>query len=175
MSRFWKQRCEDEVERFLRANRPEPREEFVTALLERFAIQRQRSRPQRLGRSVLLAAVVTALAVGAGIAAGGTHVARTSIANLVQVGESGVHGSSDDNGFKGDNGHHDDERDDGNWAGNYETNVPVCHQTSSRTNPWVEIFVSPQGAANHVKHDPPDYIVGAPGSPNTCPPYTRTR
>lgn len=167
MPKFWRRPHEDDTERFLRANRPEPREEFVAALLQRFATERPRFRP-RLGRRILLAGALTALAVGAGIAAGGPHVAATSIANLVRVGSSGIHGSS---GNK-DQAIQSDTRDNGssNWAGNYETNVPVCHHTGSQTNPWMEIFVSPQGAANHVKHDPPDYIVGAPGSPNTCPP-----
>lgn len=169
MPRFWRRPSEDATERFLRANRPEPREEFVATLLRRFETERPRLKPQRLARRLVLAGVVTAVVVGAGVAAGGTHVAATSIANLVRVGNSGIHGSS---GVEKDNAIQSDQSDEGNgnWAGNYETNVPVCHHTGSRTNPWVEIFVSPQGAANHVKHDPPDYIVGAPGSPNTCPP-----
>ena len=30
--------------------------------------------------------------------------------------------------------------------------VVICHATHSKTNPFVTIVVSPQGAANHLKH-----------------------
>ena len=181
MRKFWQQRREDEIERLLRANRAEPHDEFLATLLERLETQRQRFRPQRLGRRILVAAAVTAFAASAGIAAGGAHVARTSISDLARVAQNGVNGAShtsngnsgnahqDKNGSNGkdDNGNGDDNSPS---AGDHQYAVPVCHHTHSTKNPWVEIFVSPQGAANLVKHHPPDFIVGAPGNPTTCPP-----
>ena len=180
MRKFWQQHREDEVERLLRANRAEPRDEFVASLLGRLETQRQRFRPQRIGRRILVAAAVTALAASAGVAAGGAHVAGTSISNLVHVAQNGVNGanhSANNNGSahqdkNGQNGKDDNGNGDDNSpsAGEHQYAVEVCHKTHSAKNPWVDLFVSPQGAANLVKHHPPDYIVGAPGNPTTCPP-----
>jgi hypothetical protein len=158
MRRFWKQRPEDEIEGFLRAHRAEPRDEFVASMLERLETKRRGLRPQRLGRRVAVAAAVTALAAGAGVAAGAIHTAGTSISNLAHVGDSGIHGPNADNG------------DGGNWGANNETSIPVCHHASSATHPWNELFLPPDGAANHLAHHPQDYIVGGPGNPTTCPP-----
>jgi hypothetical protein len=170
MRRFWKQHREDEIGRLLRLSRPEPRDEFVASLLGRLEPQQQRSRRPRMGGRVLVAAAVTALAVGAGVAAGATHVAGTSISNLVNVGQSG---GKNANAGNGGNAHHkgsNEKADSSPSPADDQYTVAVCHHTGSTTNPWVEIFVSPQGAANLVKHHPPDYIVGAPGNPTTCPP-----
>jgi hypothetical protein len=158
MRRFWKRRGEDEVERFLRANRAEPRDEFVAAMLERLETRRRGRSPQRVGRRVAVAVAVTALAAGAGVAAGGVHTVGTSISNLAHVGDSGINGPNTDNGGGS------------NWGGNSETSIPVCHHTSSDTHPWNELFLPPDGAANHLEHHPDDYIVGGPGNPTVCPP-----
>jgi len=179
MRRFWKQRREDEIERLLRANRAEPRDEFVASLLGRLETKRHRTRPQRLGRRILVAGAVTVLAASAGIAAGGVHVAGTSISNLVHVAQSGVNGANhtlngdsahqDKNGNNGkdDNGNGDDNPQS---AGEHQYAVAICHHTHSATNPWVELFLPPPAVAAHLKHHPGDYIVGAPGNPTTCPP-----
>lgn len=177
MRKFWKQRREDEIERLLRTKRGEPRPEFVASLLERLQTQQPRFRPQRVGRRILVAAAVTALAVGAGAAAGATHVAGTSISNLVHVAQSGINGPSqtsnsngsahqDKNGSNGkeDNGNGDDNPPS---AGEHQYAVAICHHTHSATNPWVELFLSPQGAANHLKHHPDDFLVD---STHPCPP-----
>ena len=175
MRKFWQQRREDEIERLLRANRAEPRDEFLATLVERLETQQQRFRPQRLGgRRVLVAAAVTALAVGAGVAAGATHVAGTSISNLVQVGQSGVHGANHSSNGGGNsqqnNGNDGNAGNSSSSAGDHQYTVELCHHTSSATHPWVDLFLSPQGAAEHLKHHPLDFIVGAPGNPTTCPP-----
>jgi hypothetical protein len=159
--RFWKRHREDEIERLLRANRPELREEFIASQLERLdgQGQRQRRRPQRLGRRVLVAAAVTALAVGVGVAAGATQVAGTSISNLVHVGHSDNASSATASA-----------NDNSPSAADQQYTMEVCHHTSSPTHPWVDLFLSPQGAHNHLTHHPLDYLVGAPGNPTTCPP-----
>jgi hypothetical protein len=112
------------------------------------------------------------------VAAGATHVAGTSISNLVQVGQSGVHGANHPSNGNGNNSQQNTNSNNGNAddnnsrssAGDHQYAVELCHHTSSATNPWVDLFLSPQGAANHLKHHPLDYIVGAPGNPTTCPP-----
>jgi hypothetical protein len=52
-------------------------------------------------------------------------------------------------------------------SGDNQYAIEVCHHTGSATNPWVDLFLSPQGAANHVAHDAPDFYV-TPTTP--CPP-----
>ena len=78
-----------------------------------------------------------------------------------------AHQDKNENNGKDDNGNGDDNPPS---SGEHQYAVPVCHKTHSAKNPWVELFVSPQGAANLVKHHPPDYIVGYDGNPDTCPP-----
>lgn len=170
--RFWKQHREDQpIEQLLRANRAVPRDEFVASQLDRLNVQRQRPRPQRVGHRVLIATAVTVLVVGAGTAAGATHVVGTSISNLVHVAKSANHASNGSgNSQQPASGTKGDEKNSSPSAADDQYTVPVCHHTGSKKHPWHEIFVSPQGAANLVKHHPPDYIVGAPGNPTTCPP-----
>lgn len=180
MGKFWRQRREDEIERLLRENRAEPRDEFVDSLLGRLGAERQHLRPQGLGgRRILVATAVTVLAASAAVAAGGAHVAGTGISNLVRVAQSGVNGANhtlngnsahqDKNGGNGkdDNGNGDDNPQS---AGEHQYAVEICHHTHSATNPWVPLFLPPPAVAAHLKHHPGDYIVGAPGNPSTCPP-----
>jgi hypothetical protein len=161
MRKFWKQRREDEIAQLLRANRAEPREEFAASLLERLETKQRRFRPQRVGRRILVAAAVTALAVGAGAAAGATHVAGTSISNLVHVGSHASNGNG--NGSPAQ----DNKTKNDPSSGDHQYAVAICHHTHSQTNPWVELFLSPQGAANHLKHHPDDFMVD---STHPCPP-----
>jgi hypothetical protein len=162
MRKFWHPRRPDEIEQLLRANRAEPREAFVTSLLERLETRDRRLRPQRLGRRVFAAAAVTVVTATAAIAAGGAHVARTSISNLVRTA-GGVNSPSSTGSTQNESGKISS-------AGDQQYTVEICHHTSSAKNPWVDLFLSPQGAANHLKNHPLDYAVGAPGNPTTCPP-----
>lgn len=157
MRRFWKRRPDDEIERLLRANRTEPRDEFVNSVLGRLEAQRPRFRPRR----ILVAAVVTALAGGAASAAGGAHVAGTSISNLVHAAQSGVTGA---------NGRSANQDNGVQSAGEHQYSVEICHQTHSATNRWVPLFLPPPAAGAHLKNHSGDYVVGASGSPSTCPP-----
>jgi hypothetical protein len=167
---FWRpgrdNRSERRIEQLLRRHRGVPRDEFVATMLDRVEPQPERTASRPLGGRVLVAAVVTALAVGAGVAAGATHVAGTSITNLVHVANSGLHGSTshpaDNHKFKPYH-HHP-------GPGDHQYVVPVCHHTHSRRHPWIELFLPPRVAAFFVRFFPPDYIVGADGNPDTCPP-----
>jgi hypothetical protein len=161
MRKFWKQRREDEIEQLLRANRAQPREEFATSLLQRLETKRGHFRPQRAGGRVLVAAMVTALAVGVGVAAGGTHVAGTSFSNLIHVGNSGTTGPN--HTYKPYHDHYP-------GPGDHQYVVAVCHHLNNRIRPWVELYLPPKLAAFFVRFFPPDYIVGYDGNPDTCPP-----
>ena len=66
---------------------------------------------------------------------------------------------SNDNGFGTGNGC-------GESPGDHQYAVTICHHTGSDTNPWVELTLSPEGAANHLANHPEDFIVGVP---DNCP------
>jgi hypothetical protein len=161
MRRFWKRRREDEIERLLRANRAEPRDVFVDSVLGGLETQRPRFRPRR----ILVAAAVTALAGGAASAAGGAHVAGTSISSLVRAAQAGVTGAN--HTANGRSAHHDNGVQS---AGEHQYSVEICHRTHSATNRWVALFLPPPAAGAHLKNHSGDYVVGASGSPSTCPP-----
>jgi hypothetical protein len=179
MMRFWKQRNADPLEQLLRANRPRPREEFVAMWLDRVGGQRGRLRPQRLTARIVAAVVLTGLVLAAAAAAGGAHTVSASVSGLVSVTKRGVNGSSqpistsannngtsqdkNDTNGKDDNGNGDDNGS----AGDRQYAVTICHHTGSATNPWVELTLSPQGAANHLAHHPDDFIVT---TTTPCPP-----
>jgi hypothetical protein len=251
MRRFWKRdHHHDPVERLLRNNRPQPHDEYVARMLEHLKVERRPIfRPHGLGRRVLLAAVVTALAFGAAVAAGGVQSASSGITGLVDVAKKSVSAPGKSNGDNGnasskgqgkgttksttttiggttagdhstttasgnnksgndntgstsnnksgndntgstsngkshgndntgstsngknhgnDSGNHHPKGSDDEDSGEHQYSIAVCHHTSSAKNPWIEIHVSPQGAANLVIHHKPDYIIGTTYS--TCPP-----
>jgi hypothetical protein len=183
--RVWKQRNDEQLERLLRANRPQPREEFVTTMLQRLDSTRRRLRrpPQRLTARIVAAGALTALVLAAAAAAGGAHTVATSVSGLVNVAQQGLNSSNqpistvassnsshqdkNDSNGKDDNGNGDDQGS----AGDQQYAVTICHHTGSATNPWVELTLSPQGAANHLAHHPDDFIVT---STTPCPPPTLT-
>jgi hypothetical protein len=125
---FWKH---DDLERRLRAARPEPRAEFVQALA-RDVERTGRPRAVRLA----LAGALTAIAVATFGAAGGLGYA----AKAVSLGpdESMTHAL----------------RAAANTpaADEYGGETTICHQTSSASNPWVLISVSESGLAEHAAH-----------------------
>ena len=92
MPQFWKRR-RDHVESLLEAHRPEPRDDYVASVLERLDSEPRRSRGFGVGRRLLVAAVLTALAMGAAVAAGGVQTTRHSVSGLVQVAKNGFDSS----------------------------------------------------------------------------------
>jgi hypothetical protein len=169
MRGLWNSRRSDHgnrtIEQLLRRHRGVPRDEFVASLLTRVEPQRDRTALRPLGGRLLVAAVVTALAVGAGVAAGATHAAGTGITSLVHVASSGLHGSISHPADKKYKPYHHHPS-----PGDHQYVVAVCHHTHSTMHPWVELFVPPRVAAFFVRFFRPDYIVGADGNPDTCPP-----
>lgn len=181
MPRFWKRRHDEPVDALLKANRPVPRDEFVAAAVERIESERPRFHVRGLGRRLVLAVAVTALAVGAAAAAGGVKSATDGVGTLVDVAkktivpppqanssssaqgnqqgvnQSGSQGGNQQNGSNDQGGNNQDNQ--GESPGDHQYAVTICHHTSSATNPWVELTLSPQGAAAHLRNHPDDYIV----------------
>jgi hypothetical protein len=187
MPRFWKRSHHDPIETLLQANRPEPRSDFAAATIARLTAERRRVRASSLRSRVLVAGLVTAVAAGAAVAAGGTSTVSNSVTGLVNVAKQTVNGNGNGNGNGGQksaptttstqtstttNGQSNNDPNgnrggQGDSPGDHQYAVPVCHHTGSSTNPWIVINVSPQGAANHVVHDAPDFIINAT---HPCPP-----
>jgi hypothetical protein len=138
MPRFWMRNRHDPVDRLLRESRPQPRDEYVATMLARLESERRRLfRPRSLGRRVLLAAVVTALAFGAAVAAGGVQSASSGIKGLVDVAKKSVNApapttvsptSGKDNGNKGNSG-----SKGGGGNGNAQASGPSTTGGSSTT------------------------------------------
>src|SRR5438105_2187438 len=92
MRSFWTSGRQDEIERLLRANRSEPRDEFIVPLLSRLRPERRARDGYRFRGRVLAAVALTALTVSAAAFAGGARTAATSISGLVQVARKSVDG-----------------------------------------------------------------------------------
>lgn len=97
--KLWKKTDETNLERELRAQRPQPRDEFVRMLGRQIAPAR-RTRRSLLPKVALVAAVTAALAVSLGVsgalgAAGGSvHSFSISVAHLVSPPRAPVRGGS---------------------------------------------------------------------------------
>jgi hypothetical protein len=141
MPRFWMRDRHDPVDRLLRDNSPQPRDEYVAAMLARLEGERHRLfRPRSLGRRALLAAVVTALAFGAAVAAGGVQSATSGIKGLVNVAKKSVNApaptptaptSGKDNGNSGNNGN---KGGGGNGNGRASASVTTSSSNKSSSN-----------------------------------------
>jgi hypothetical protein len=217
MSRFWKRHQSDPVETLLQANRPQPSDEYIASQLARLETRPRRSHVGvRLGARVLVAAGITALALGAALAAGGISSAADGVHGLVNVAKLSVGDQPQDKSkpnkdestttentptttqdssttttdttstgqdtstttttlgtaapIVDNNSGPADDNSQNESAGDHQYAIEICHHTSSATNPWVDLFLSPQGAANHLANHtgpPPDFLV----TPNTpCPP-----
>lgn len=164
MTRFWKRGEDRPVEELLRANRPEPRDEFASSLLSRIAATPRRvtASPRRVGLALALAVATVALAsVLGGISAasagvGGIfHVATQAVSPSHNTKADTSGPSTSSNQSKGKDA--DDEDDDnGNNGDQHQYKVGVCHWANHK---YVLIFVSPQGAANHLAHHPKDHLL----------------
>ena len=182
----WSPRCrhsgsaaqQSRSSRFSREHRPEPREEYARSLLERLQAAPRPSRPALLpaGGRLAAAAALTALAlVAATAAAGGVGAASHDVAGFTNVKQTfgfnsntaTTAGKNNDKGDKGDKGDKPgsggDESNEG--PGDHQYSVEICHATGSAKNPYVELRLSPQGAAQHLLHHPDDFIEPPQGCP----------
>lgn len=140
---------ETDLERELRAQRPQPRDEFVRMLTGHSAAPKARrslgSRPA-LPRIVLVAAITVVLAASLGVAGALGHATSsfkslgTSVYHIVQTPQpshtnGGNDGKSNDKGGKGNNGGSgngdpgDDRDHDGRIPFHHEYHhlLPICH------------------------------------------------
>jgi PPE-repeat protein len=87
MPKFWKRRHDDPIEGLLREQRPEPREEFLVAVVARVESQGRRvaAGAGRARRQLAVAVAVTAIAVGAAISAGAVQATAHGLSGLKQV------------------------------------------------------------------------------------------
>jgi hypothetical protein len=77
----FRKRPETDLEHDLRAQRPQPREQFVHAVSQRFADPKPRTRPRVAPRLALVAAVTIVLAASLGVA-GAVSYAKTSVTSF---------------------------------------------------------------------------------------------
>lgn len=166
MARFWKRGEDRSIEQLLRANRPEPSDEFASSILNQIAdapasaTPRRTRSPQRLALALVVTVALIGLAgVLGGISAasaglgGIAHVAKNAVAPSPSTSVKTTSSTKNDKGVGNDNGN---VGDDGNHDGDHhQYQVGVCHWANHK---YVLIFTSPQGAANHFAHHPNDKI-----------------
>jgi hypothetical protein len=168
MSLFRKHRTSDPIEAMLVEHRDEPTEEFSRSLLARIGGERPSptSRVRSVRGRIALASGLTALAlVGATAAAGGVGAASHGVATLANV--SSVLGLHTTAVTQATPAKPSDDTDGDDSPGAHQYAVKICHATGSKTNPFVELTLSPQGAAAHLLHHPrdvPDTGSGCPGA-----------
>jgi len=132
MTKFWNRR-RDDLGSELRANRPEPRPEFVRALAHDVRPTRRASLRVALagGLAAAMLASVAAFGGGLGYAASGAAEAVKTVKRLaVPARHEQVTAAADQYGKK----------------------VAMCHHTKSKTHPYQTIFVSQSAVKAHQKH-----------------------
>jgi hypothetical protein len=153
MTRFWKR--EEELERRLRAERPEPRSEFVHALTDHVMSRRYR-RSARL--RVVFAGAITAAAVVSLSAFGGLGYAASAAKHAAGQAEAIVTGATHDEGQNGNSGKNAESGKNADSAqnesvssaqGQYGKKVTICHHTGSGT---VTITISVNALPAHLAH-----------------------
>jgi len=167
---FWKRRPQDPIETLLTEHRPEPREGFVASLLERVdQAPRSRATGLRSGPAAVrlfAAAALTILAlVGATAAAGGVGAASHGIASVATGHAFGLSSDNATNTAQTNNGNAGANNAAKNGPGQNQYAVTICHATGSATNPYVQLTLSPQGAAQHLAHHPGDFLAPPQGCP----------
>jgi hypothetical protein len=166
---FWKRRPQDPIETLLSEHRPEPREAFLRSLLEQVGqAPRARTagiRPRPAAVRLLAAAALTVLAlVAATAAAGGVGAASHGIASVATGHAFGLDSNKNTSPAQSTNTlqANDNAKKD---PGQNQYSVTICHATGSKTNPYVQLTLSPQGAANHLAHHPGDFLAPPEGCP----------
>ena len=162
MARFWRRTEDQSVETLLRASRPEPRDEFASSLLGRIAATPRHARQVASPRRIGLALALTVASLVAASLLGGIGAASAGVGGIFHVAKDAV-SPSHTNGIhtttvrhdssKGDDEQGDD--DQGKEGDHHQYAIGLCHWANHK---YVLIFVSPQGAANHLKHHPKDHL-----------------
>ena len=159
----WRRQQPSPVEEILRENRPEPRPAFTAELLSLLDDGRRRRLPiPQLSAGRAFAAVSLSLValVGATVAAGGPSSATHGLVGFVNVGNKSGGG---DPGKDKDHHHH------GNWGGDWQYTVPICHKKNyDDHHKWEVKFVKRSDVRDWLHANPWDFII----TPwHHCPPY----
>ena len=157
MRRFRKRQQDPlDIERELRANRPEPRAEFVRGVTGRLNGERPgrsfaRLRVALAGTLATVILLALALTGGIGYAASAGKHAVQAVQNVVMP----------DKKAKGKKAKKVKQAS----PAQAQYKVTICHRTGSASNRWVAITVSSRALPRHMRHG--DFIV-TPA--RTCPP-----
>jgi hypothetical protein len=156
---FWRaSRRRRELEATLRANRPDPRPEFIRAVAATVGDGRGRGlgafRAALAGGFTALLLIALAAAGGLGYAAAAVDRAATAVAKTVDV--------SDKRGSQ--------QAKARPTPAQSQYGVPICHRTGSDKNPYVLIVVDENAVDAHRRHPPQngrEDIIPAPAT--GCP------
>jgi hypothetical protein len=157
LARFWNRRRETPLEAELRAQRPEPRAEFLASV----AAQVEGGRP-RVGALRLALAAAFTLVLFAGLLGFGGLDYAAAAAKKAAVAVSGgdetptqSFATSNSNNGNGNNGNGDEdecEEDEADCDEYEDDKVTICHRTGSSSNPTNTIMVSRNAVPAHLRH-----------------------
>ena len=159
MARFWQRGKDRSIEQLLRANRPEPRDEFAASVLNQVTDTPALAAPRRARstRRFALALALTVVALGLAGVLGGISAATAGLGGIAHVAKKAVTPSHTQSTAVKSTSSSKTTEDSGdtNSGDNHQYKVGVCHWANHK---YVLIFVSPQGAANHLKNHPNDKL-----------------
>ena len=180
-----------DLDRRLRRERPEPRDEFVSSVAHRLT---SAPTPRRAGLRIAFAGGFTALLVcgfavtgGISYAANAVHGGTTAVTALVtgpsnagqasdkaQNGNKGNNGNKGDNGTKGDNGN-GNKGDNGNTSSDPSTGANVSAQASPQSEGKTTICHVPSGNPDNPQTNGRQQLRGRPSRTTRATPSGRAR
>jgi hypothetical protein len=160
MARFWKRGADRSIERLMRANRPAPRDDFASSILQRIASEttpRRRISPHRYRLALVVAVLLVALAA----ALGGISAATAGVGNILHAATNVVTPASTDTSSSGkqlnvqntsqtNTNTKNDANDSGSSADEQYT-VAICH-VEGKSGKVVLKYVPPSAVPGHLGH-----------------------
>jgi hypothetical protein len=163
MRRMWR------LERRLKSDRPQPRDEFVSALMTRVVPQapppRSAWRPVLVGALTALLLVAFAATGGIGYAAKSVQGGTTAVADLVtgpsndshpNNGNNGNNGNASGNGTTAQTSNDSDPSAQSNAGG--EGKTTICHVPPGNSDNPQTITVGDSAVADHLANNPGDSL-----------------